>query len=137
MSGIVYAREKQLAVDDYIAVIGSTYMREKRPVANRTRIEAMLRGSNVIVTARERTGAILGLAQGISDDAWVCYLADVAVREDQHGKGLGRGLMEACRRALGPTIAVVLVSFPQAEAFYRRIGMSEMTAFYFDRDDPA
>jgi GNAT superfamily N-acetyltransferase len=134
MSGIVYAREQQLTVDDYIAVIGSTYMRDRRPVGNRARVEAMLRGSNVIVTARDESGAILGLARGICDDAWVCYLADVAVREDQHGNGIGRGLMETCRRVLGPSIAVVLVSFPQAEDFYRRIGMGEMKAFYFDRD---
>jgi predicted N-acetyltransferase YhbS len=134
MSGIVYAREWELAVDDYIAIIGSTYMRGKRPLANRRRVEALLRGSNVIVTARDGSGAVLGLVRGICDDAWVCYLADVAVREDQQGKGIGRGLMEACRRALGPSIAVVLVSFPEAEDFYRRLGMSEMTAFYFDRD---
>jgi GNAT superfamily N-acetyltransferase len=134
MTGIVYAREKELSVDDYVAVIGSTYMREKRPIANRSRIEAMLRGSDLIVTARDETGAVVGLARGISDDAWVCYLADVAVREDQHGKGIGRGLMEACRRFLGPSIAVVLVAFPEAEAFYRRIGMGEMTAFYYDRE---
>jgi hypothetical protein len=134
MSGIFYAREQQLDVDDYVAVIGSTYMRDRRPVANRKRIEAMLRGSNVIVTARDESRAILGLARGISDEAWVCYLADVAVRGDQHGKGIGRGLMAACRHVLGPSIAVVLVSFPEAETFYRRIGMSAMTAFYYDRD---
>jgi GNAT superfamily N-acetyltransferase len=94
----------------------------------------MLRGSNVIVTARDETGAVVGIARGISDGAWVCYLADVAVRADQHGKGIGRGLMDACRQMLGPGMAVILAAFPEAEAFYRRIGMSEIPAFYFDRD---
>jgi hypothetical protein len=28
----------------------------------------------------------------------------------------------------------VLVAFPEAVDFYRRIGMGEMTAFYFDRE---
>jgi GNAT superfamily N-acetyltransferase len=133
MSAIVYAREQHLSPDDYIAVVGSTYMREKRPMTNRKRVDAMLRGSNLIVTARDETG-VVGLARGISDNAWVCYLADVVVREDQHGRGIGRGLMDACRRVLGPSIAVVLVAFPQAVDFYRRIGMDEMTAFCFDRE---
>jgi GNAT superfamily N-acetyltransferase len=134
VSTIVYAREQDLSPDDYIAVVGSTYMRERRPVANRKRIEAMLRGSNLIVSARDEAGAIVGLARGISDAAWVCYLADVVVREDQHGKGIGRGLMAACKRVLGPSIAVVLIAYPEAADFYRRIGMGEMTAFYFDRE---
>jgi GNAT superfamily N-acetyltransferase len=134
MSAIVYAREQNLSPDDYVAVVGSTYMRERRPVANRNRIEAMLRGSNLIVSARDEAGAIVGLARGISDAAWVCYLADVVVREDQHGKGIGRGLMAACKRVLGPSIAVVLIAYPEAADFYRRIGMGEMTAFYFDRE---
>jgi predicted GNAT family N-acyltransferase len=109
-------------------------MRARRHVANRKRIEAMLRASNLIVSARNEAGAIVGLARGISDDAWVCYLADVVVREDQHGKGIGRGLMDACKRVLGPSIAVVLIAYPEAADFYRRIGMGEMTAFYFDRE---
>jgi GNAT superfamily N-acetyltransferase len=134
VSTIVYAREQDLSPEDYIAVVGSTYMRARRPVANRKRIEAMLRASNLIVSARNEAGAIVGLARGISDDAWVCYLADVVVREDQHGKGIGRGLMDACKRVLGPSIAVVLIAYPEAADFYRRIGMGEMTAFYFDRE---
>jgi predicted GNAT family N-acyltransferase len=134
VSTIVYAREQDLSPEDYIAVVGSTYMRARRPVANRKRIEAMLRASNLIVSARNDAGAIVGLARGISDDAWVCYLADVVVREDQHGKGIGRGLMAACKRVLGPSIAVVLIAYPEAADFYRRIGMGEMTAFYFDRE---
>ena len=39
---------------DYIAVVGSTYMSEKRPLTNPQRVDRILRGSNMIVTARDR-----------------------------------------------------------------------------------
>lgn len=132
---ITYAREQDLPADEYIAVVGSTYMRDMRPLANRARIDAMLRGSNVIATARGADGTILGLARGISDDAWVCYIADLAVREGMQGRGIGTGILDECSRILGPGIGIVLLAYPQAEPFYRKIGMGEMPAFYRDRVD--
>lgn len=132
---VVYAREQDLPADDYIAVVGSTYMRDKRPLANRTRIEAMLRGSTLIVTARDEAGGILGLARGITDGVWVCYIADLVVRDGIQGRGIGTGILDACSHILGPGIGIILVAYPEAEAFYRRIGLGEMPAFYRDRTD--
>lgn len=130
---VTYSREQTLPVDDYIAVIGSTYMRDRRPLSNPGRIERMLRGANIIVTARDEDGRILGLARGMTDDEWVCYIADLAVLDGQHGKGIGTGLLDECTRIIGPGMTLILVAYPEADAFYRRIGMSEMTAFYRDR----
>jgi GNAT superfamily N-acetyltransferase len=132
---IAYAREQDLSADDYIAVVETTYMREKRPLANRDRIEAMLRGSNVIITARDEIGVIVGLARGVSDGAWVCYLADVVIRADRQGAGIGRGLVDACAEILGPKIGIVLLAFEPAVPFYRRLGMGEMQGFFRDRQD--
>ncbi len=134
---IVYAREQELSADDYIAVVGSTYMREKRPLANRARIEAMLRGSNLIVTARDADGTILGLARGMGDGAWVCYVADLVVREGQQGRGIGTGILDECSRILGPGVTVVLVAYPEAVSYYRKIGMEEAQAFFRGRTDSA
>src|SRR5262249_50725929 len=78
---IAYTREQDLSVEDYVTVIGSTYMAGRRPVGNPARVAEMLAGSNFIVAARGRTGAIVGLARGMTDNAWVCYLADVCVRD--------------------------------------------------------
>jgi len=134
---VVYAQEQTLGVDDYVAVIGSTYMRERRPLANRARIEAMLRGANLIVTAREADGTIVGLARGMSDGAWVCYIADLVVREDRQGSGIGTGLLDECTRIVGPGVTLVLVAYPQASSFYEKIGMQETQAFVRSRRDPA
>ena len=133
---VIYAREQDLSVEDYTLVIGSTYMADRRPLTNPARVAAILKGSNVIVTARDgETGAILGVARGISDDAWVCYIADLAVIEGQQGRGIGTGILDECTRILGPGIGIVLLAYEQAIPFYRRIGMGEMTAFYRDRTD--
>ena len=130
---IVYAAEPPLSAADYIAVVGSTYMRDKRPVANPVRVESMLRGSNMIVSAREDS-QIVGVLRGMSDGEWVCYVADLVVHNGHQRKGIGQGLLDECRRLLGPGMALVLVAYSEAESFYRRVGMSEMPAFYFDRE---
>jgi GNAT superfamily N-acetyltransferase len=132
---IVYAREASLSADEYIAVLSATTMRTKRPLANRQRITAMLAGANFIVTARE-SGVLLGLARCLSDGAWVCYCAELAVREDQQGKGVGRGILEHCYELLGPGMGLILAAEPEAVAFYKRIGMDRVQhAFFHPRTD--
>lgn len=133
MSDIVYAEEPALSAQDYIAIIGSTYMAERRPVGNPDRIGRMLAGSGVIVTARD-AGRIVGLLRGISDGEWVCYVADLAVAAGQQGKGIGTGLLHTCRTILGPGMGLVLIAYPEAVDYYRKIGMGEMQGFYFDRE---
>ncbi len=130
---IVYAQEQSLGADDYIAVVGSTYMRDRRPVGNAARVDKILRGSNMIVTARE-DGAIVGVLRGISDGEWVCYVADLVVHDSHQRKGIGTGMLDHCKAILGPGMGIVLVAYPEAEPFYRRIGMGEMSAFYIDRE---
>ena len=130
---IVYAQEQSLSASDYIAVVGSTYMSGKRPLTNPDRVNKILRGSNMIVTARE-DGAIAGVLRGISDGEWVCYIADLVVHDRHQRKGIGKGLLDTCKSILGPGMGIVLVAYPEAEAFYRRVGMGEMPAFYIDRE---
>ena len=134
---ITYAREQDLPAEEYITVIGSTYMAARRAVGNPARITEILAGSNLIVTARGRTGAIVGVARGISDGAWVCYLADLCVRDGWQRRGIGTGLLDFCAELLGPRIGIVLMAYPEAADYYRKIGMGEMTSFYRDRIDSA
>ena len=79
---IVYAREQSLSVADYVTVVGETTMRDRRPIANTTRIGEMLAGANFIVTARE-DGAILGLARCITDFAWIAARHGIVNRAEQ------------------------------------------------------
>jgi ribosomal protein S18 acetylase RimI-like enzyme len=131
---IVYAQEQTLSAEDYAAVLDSTYMRDRRPIANVERTAKILAGSNMIVTAREADGAIVGLLRGISDGEWVCYVADLVVHAEHQRKGIGTGMLDACKRIIGPGMGIVLVAYPEAQDYYRRIGMGEMPAFYIDRE---
>jgi ribosomal protein S18 acetylase RimI-like enzyme len=130
---IAYAQEQDLPAADYISVVGATIMRDRRPIGNPKRVERMLRGSNLIVTAREN-GDIIGVLRAISDGEWVCYVSDLAVHDSHQRKGIGKALLDTCKAILGPGMVMVLVAYPEAEAFYRRLGMGESTAFYVDRE---
>ena len=132
---IVYAREQNLPVSDYVAVLADTTMRTRRPLGNTTRIAEMIAGANFIVTARE-DGVILGLARCITDYAWIAYCAELAVKESEQGRGIGAGLIARARDLLGPRIGVALISEAEAVGFYRRIGMEQIdSAFFLTRSD--
>jgi GNAT superfamily N-acetyltransferase len=132
---IVYAREQNLSVADYVGVLGETTMRGKRPLANTERIGRMIAGANFIVTARE-DGVILGLARCISDNVWIAYCAELAVKESAQGRGIGAGLIAKARELLGPGIGLLLVSELEAVGFYERIGMERFDrAFFHNRRD--
>jgi ribosomal protein S18 acetylase RimI-like enzyme len=64
----------------------------------------------------------------------VCYVADLAVRAGQQRKGIGTGMLNECKRILGPGMGIVLVAYPEAVDYYKKIGMGEMPAFYIDRE---
>jgi ribosomal protein S18 acetylase RimI-like enzyme len=132
---ITYAQEQDLKVEDYVAVISETTMRTNRPLGNAARVAQILAGSNLIVTARDDNGTVLGLARCMSDGAWICYCSDLAVRESAQGRGVGRALLDKCTELLGPRIGLVLVSYPESASFYDGIGMERAQAHYWPRTD--
>jgi GNAT superfamily N-acetyltransferase len=131
---IIYAQEQSLPVSDYVAVLATTYMRDSRPIGNAERIGRILAGSNMIVTARDEAGAIVGLGRGISDGEWVVYLADLVVHADHQRKGIGSGILKKMKEIIGPGMGIVLVAYPEAVDYYKKIGLGSMPAFYVDRE---
>ena len=94
----------------------------------------MLRGANLIVTARD-AGGLVGVARSVTDWAYCCYLSDLAVSERVKGLGIGKELIEQTRRAAGPEVSVILSSAPAAVGFYEKIGMPRLAdAFWFKRE---
>ena len=97
---------------------------------------AILEGANLVLTARlDIEGKpLIGVARGVTDFSWVCYISELAVSRSAQGLGIGKGLMDEARRQLGPSVAISLISMPDAVGFYERIGMTRMTdAFWFGR----
>lgn len=118
---VVYAREPALPVDDYIDVVGNSALGATRPIGDRQRIAAMIEGAELIVSARI-DGRCVGLARCLTDFAWVAYCGDLAVHDAYQGRGIGKGLLEACKAILGDGVGMALLSAPEAVGFYDRHG---------------
>ena len=131
---IICAQETGLTAEEYIACVGQSTLGPTRPLGNGERVQAYLDSSNLIVTARNAAGRLVGLFRGMTDWHWVCYCADLAVAESHQGQGIGRQLMDKAAEILGPGCTIVLLSLPGAEGFYQKIGLTQSSAaFYRDR----
>ena len=131
---MVLAREEgRLEAAEYAALVRSSGL--ERPVADLPRMAAMLAGSNLVVTARDDAGRLLGAARSVTDFAWCCYLSDLVVEKERQRGGIGRLLLAATKRAVGPGCMVLLLSTPSAMGYYPRLGMEAVpNAFLIRRN---
>ena len=122
---IDYAIEPDLSADDFIDVLRRSTLAERRPVDDRARIETMLRKADLIVTARNEAGLLVGISRAVSDFSYCCYLSDLAVDEACQGHGIGRELIRRTHAAAGPGTTLVLIAAPKAKSYYPHIGMTQ------------
>ena len=135
-SRILYAREPALDIAEFRRVLVESGLGETRPVDDDARLQAMLSGANLVLTARLNVEGkpLIGVARALTDFSWVCYISELAFSQSAQGLGIGKGLMDEARRQLGPSVAISLISMPDAVGFYERIGMTRMPdAFWFSR----
>ena len=59
-----------------------------RPITDNARIQKMYDNSNLIVTAWNND-KLVGISRSITDWAWSCYLADLAIHTDYQKYGIG------------------------------------------------
>ncbi|PZV38663.1 GNAT family N-acetyltransferase [Mesorhizobium kowhaii] len=133
---VLYAREPALDIAEFRRVLVESGLGETRPVDDGARLQAMLAGANLVLTARLDVEGkpLIGVARALTDFSWVCYISELAVSQSAQGLGIGKGLMDEARRQLGPSVAISLISMPDAVGFYERIGMMRMPdAFWFSR----
>lgn len=88
-----------------------------------------LANSHLVLTARDDSGALLGLARTVSDDESICYVQDIVVRPESQRRGIGRALVERlkeryahCRFFLLATDHESTPEGPRNHAFYRSLG---------------
>ena len=132
---VVCAVEPSLDATEFRRVLVDSGLGAIRPVDDLPRLQKMLSAADLVVTARrddaERT--LVGVARCITDFAWCCYLSDLAVSRSAQGLGVGQALLDETRRRLGPTVALVLSSVPEAAGFYERAGMARIEHAYWYR----
>src|SRR5690554_4489500 len=108
---VVYAREQDLAVDEYIDLLHRSGLAARRPVDELERMEGGLRASSVILTARE-DGMLIGGLRAITDFYLHCYLADLAVDVANQRGGIGLELQRKLVELLAPGCKLKLSAAP-------------------------
>ena len=87
--------------------------------------EKLLKGSDLIVTAREN-GNLMGFLTAISDGAMHVFISLVEVLETHQGKGIGSHLMERAIDYLKGYYDIVLITDPDKALFYKKHGFQEI-----------
>lgn len=123
MEAIVYGLEADLTPAEFIDVLNRSTLAERRPVDRLDVIERMLAHANVIVTARNDAGLLVGVSRAMTDFGYATYLSDLAVDEAYQRRGIGRELIRRTHEAAGLETALILLAAPKARDYYPHIGM--------------
>ena len=85
---IEYRRE-DISATEFAEILLSSGLAERRPVDDLERLQRMLEGASLIITAREASkGRLVGVARSLTDWAYACYLSDLAVHKDYQSRGI-------------------------------------------------
>lgn len=95
-----------------------------RPTKDKERIRQMFEHADLIVTAWD-DDKLVGVARSITDWVWCCYLSDLAVDPGYQKSGIGKGLVELTRSAVGEQCMILLLSVPTAMEYYPKIGFAK------------
>ncbi|MEO8239415.1 MAG: GNAT family N-acetyltransferase [Flavobacterium sp.] len=95
-----------------------------RPTMDKLRIQKMYDNSNLVVTAWDND-TLVGVSRSITDWAWSCYLADLAIHPDYQKFGIGKKLVYLTKEKLGEESMILLLSVPTAMEYYSKIGFTK------------
>ncbi len=112
-----------VSVEQFIELLRASSLAERRPVEDRACIEGMLRHADLCVSAWQGE-RLVGISRAITDFHYACYVSDLAVDAQCQRQGIGRALLEATQRQLGPRCQLLLLAAPAADSYYERIGMT-------------
>ncbi len=120
---VQYALEPDLSIDEFVSVLRRSGLASRRPVEERARVSDMLKHADIIVTARDPGGQLIGVSRAITDFSYCTYLSDLAVDEVCQKQGIGRQLIAETHLAAGVGTRLILLSAPAARSYYPHIGM--------------
>lgn len=133
---ISYHVHDKVSTEEFISIIKRSGL--SRPADNIELMEKMVKGANLIITARDEAGELIGIARSITDFAFCCYLSCLAVDKKYQGKNIGKRLIKETLLAIGKDSMLLLLSAPTAETYYSEtIGMERLDcAFEILRGEP-
>jgi len=121
--GIEYKVNEPLTTDQFIALLESSTLGERRPIDDRACMAGMISNSNLTVTAWDE-GKLVGIARSMTDFHYACYLSDLAVSKTHQKSGIGKQLQSLTQKQLGPRCKLILIAAPAANSYYEHIGFT-------------
>jgi GNAT superfamily N-acetyltransferase len=118
---IQYRDDASLTVAVAIDLYQRSTLGARRPVNRPDVFAGMLEHANLTVTAWDG-GRLVGISRSLTDFSYVAYLSDLAVDAEYQNKGIGRQLIAETRARLKPECMIVLLSAPQANGYYPKVG---------------
>ncbi|MGE5465608.1 MAG: GNAT family N-acetyltransferase [Methanocella sp.] len=122
-AALEYKVNAPMTADQFIDVLERSTLAARRPVHDRTAVEAMVRYGNLCITAWHG-GTLVGVARSLTDFHYVCYMSDLAVDRAWQRSGVGRKLIALTQRELGPGCKIRLLAAPAAVDYYPKIGFA-------------
>lgn len=122
---MILTNETDLSVQEFVDLLVRSTLAERRPIHDRNRIAKMIENAQLMVTARDEDGLLVGLARSITDFSYCCYCSDLAVDVAYQGQGIGKALIEETRKIVGPGVTFLLLSAPKAMDYYPKIGLEK------------
>ena len=104
----------------------------KRPTHDLPRIARMFAAPSLTLSAWV-DGRLVGLARSLTDQAYCCYLSDLAVDKACQGLGIGRELVRRTQAVIGEEVSLILLSAPDAMSYYPTLGFELASNAYVIR----
>lgn len=120
---IEYKINEPVTTEQFIGLLNTSGLGERRPVEDGECIAGMLANSNLIVSAW-KDDELVGIARSMTDFHYACYLSDLAVHKAQQNSGIGRKLQSLTQNQLGPKCRLILIAAPAADSYYMHIGFA-------------
>lgn len=120
---IEYKINEPIATEEFVALLKSSTLGERRPIEDRECMEGMISNSNLTVSAWQN-GELVGIARSVTDFHYACYLSDLAVSKEHQQSGIGKQLQILTQEQLGPKCKLILIAAPAANQYYEHIGFT-------------
>lgn len=121
---IEYKINAPINTQQFIELLRSSTLGERRPIDDHECMEGMITNSNLTVTAWD-AGQLVGIARSVTDFHFACYLSDLAVSDSHQKMGIGKKLQIMTQRQLSSHCKLIVIAAPAASEYYARIGFTK------------
>ena len=127
---ISYKINPKISVEEFIDILKKSTLAERRPIDDNERIEGMLEHADILIVAMHNDN-IVGVARGVTDFNYCCYLSDLAVDVAYQKEGIGKELIANVQSQLNKKCKIILLSSPKAKEYYPKIGFTQHQSAWF------